>query len=478
MKKNLIKNKQPFVFLKKLHSFWFFLFLMTPVLSYSTQENENPTPWKIYDGELESLKLDLGSETTREIGISEPEKQNYPYFWQIEKDGKKSYILGTIHEGIGFEELLYHEDITAYLRSADFLLKEISQKESELTENEPRLLTERTRNIINELEQLIKNSMSRDYKNEFSNLNEQEQKFLLELWIESYFSKHGSYPNLEDLKSSFFYPHQLQKLIKSSGPRVDIQGVSNNGKRLDTEIEEYFLQHKKSRSVNPPQEELAIENLLISSLQSTLEKSLGESYNTFFPNGFKPERITHRNFTSSLDDYETRQLIDLAKRSLITMEDIKEWIKNYSKRFSEETIKEILNYKLYHFKEYLSQFLSGEITLKESFYHDREKYFLETELRQATIDNILLLDFRNQLWIPKIVEAFEQHNSVFIVAGLAHFINRERNPFNIPELEEYTRQNKNLPTNVLDMLKNEGFKITRFGEGDFVPASSCQTAFL
>ena len=384
-----------------------------------------------------------------------------------------------MHKYVGFQDLLYHEEIKTYLRSADFLLKELSQKEPELTDNKPKSLTTQTKNIINELEQMIKNNKAKNYISEFRNLSEQEQNFLIELWIESYFKTHGRYPNQEDIKSSFVtHPSNLQKLIKSSAPVVDIQGIPENGKKLDKEIENYFLQHKKSRSVNPSQLELTTENIFNSSFQSAMQKNLGEFYNELFPNGFKPERITHQNFTASLDDRKTRHLIDLATSSVITMEDIKEWIKNYDKRFSEETVRITLNYDSFYKKELIRQFLSGEDTIKTGRYRDKEKGFLDIELRQEAEEKKLLLDFRNQLWVPKIIEAFEQHNSVFIIAGLAHFIRQERNPFNIPELEEYTRQTKNLPPNILDMLKNEGFTITRFGEGDFTPTNSCQTAFF
>ena len=59
-----------------------------------------------------------------------------PYFWQIEKDGKSSYVLGTMHDNVVFEELQCHQEIKGYLVSADFLLTEVPRYISNLYELE------------------------------------------------------------------------------------------------------------------------------------------------------------------------------------------------------------------------------------------------------------------------------------------------------------------------------------------------------
>ena len=50
-----------------------------------------------------------------------------PFFWQITKDGKSSYILGTMHDDVRFEELQCHQEIKDYLILSDFLLTEIGR---------------------------------------------------------------------------------------------------------------------------------------------------------------------------------------------------------------------------------------------------------------------------------------------------------------------------------------------------------------
>ena len=399
-------------------------------------------------------------QTNKEATNPDLKKQNYPFFWQIERDGKKSYILGTNHKGVNFNELLFHRDIKDYLRSADFLLSEIpkySQLELEFSTTETTKIMTKGLNYLSSFQ-------IPHYYNQFSSLNQQEIDFLINLWREIYFKKTGNYPSYTESKNKLisFTPPELTKFIESSVKAKTIQEIIktkdirfilwyfiidiknkilenyNSKKTLDYQIEDYFLKHKK-----------------------------------------KPSDSSNIKFSSSLDNVRLEMLINRYTEDTIV--DVKEMIKHYpNNQFSKEEIKEFMNNKLLLRKKIHKLFLSGELNY-ENIEREFENKTGVTNLK--TINNIIKweyfsLDFRNQLWVPKIIEAFEQHNSIFILAGLAHFIKQERNPLNIPELEEYARQNKNIPPNILDMLKNEGFKVTRFGEGDFTPANSCQTAFL
>lgn len=47
-----------------------------------------------------------------------------PYFWEVEKDGKKSYILGTLHMGVALEDLPCSKEISSHLENANVLLTE------------------------------------------------------------------------------------------------------------------------------------------------------------------------------------------------------------------------------------------------------------------------------------------------------------------------------------------------------------------
>ena len=420
---------------EKMKRFLVVFIFMIPVLSVASTEGSERLLPKRAQGigwdqskNPDPIKQVNGNPIAKKQENKEP-KQQTPFFWKIERNGKKSYILGTLHKGISFEELPYHEEIKDYLRESDLLLKETSKNGN--IEKKPRLLTEKTRKIIAELNQRIKISETKDWTNEILNLSQQELDFLVILWREDYFKKHGSYPNKEDIQGSFpfLHPSQLVALIQSSAPKIKIKASYDSSKQLDKEVEDYFLQYKKQA-------------------------------------------------ISFLEDLETESLINQTLLNLITMKDVKEWIENYSKRFSQETIIKNLNHLSSYHKKMDRMYLSGEFNEEDLHRTFLEIDLLETEIRYEEQAHILNLDFRNQLWVPKIISAFEQHDSIFIMAGLAHFIRQKRNPSNIPELEKYTKQNKDLPTNVLDMLKKESFKITRFGEGDFIPATPCQRAFL
>ena len=372
---------------------------------------------------------------------TESEKQNYPFFWQIERDGKKSYILGTIHRDIKLEDLPYHEEIKRHLRSVDLFLPESTREDGKelqdymdsnqwiddnlqrVYEQEDALTENKTiRGLVN----IIRNRMielGRDNSDRFLSLSEKEQNFLLNLY-----HNHPEKEFIQDLSSMM--PPQIENFIISTVPHARLSLKPKIF--LDQTVEDYFVQHNGAIA------------------------------------------------TASLDNLKDFSLMHTAKYLTLTMKDVKDFIENYSERFSDETIAQQKSH-IMRIDEQATQFyLSGEnneqILMKDFF--DREKGFLETELRQDTTDDIFTLDFRNSLWLPKIIEAFEQHNSIFIMAGVAHFIRLERNPLNMPEFEGYTERNKNIPSNILDMLKNEGFKITRLGEGDFIPASSCQSSFL
>ena len=380
-------------------------------------------------------------QTNKEATKPDLKKQNYPFFWQIERDGKKSYILGTTHRDIKLEDLPYHEEIKRHLRSADLLLPEMTREDGKklqdyinsndwiddnlrrVYEQEDTLTENKT---TNELMNIIRNTMTGLWtNNSFSSLSEQEQNFLLNLY-----NNHPRKEFIPDLSSMI--PPQIEEFIVSTVPHARFSLRPTND-FLDLIVQDYFVQHNGHIAI------------------------------------------------TSLDDLRDFSLMHTAKYLSVTIKDVKDFIENYSERFSDETIAQQKNHLLKEDKQHIELYLAGESDNRKGLaikFLDREKGFLETELRQSTTKSIFEQDFRNPLWLPKIITAFEQHNSIFIVAGLNHFIWQERNPFNMPEFKEYTERNKNLPHNILDMLKNEGFKITRFGEGDFVPTNPCQRAFF
>ena len=52
---------------------------------------------------------------------------NKPYFWKVEKDGKTSHFLGTLHNGIPLTELLCSDTIITQLKNSDLVLTELGE---------------------------------------------------------------------------------------------------------------------------------------------------------------------------------------------------------------------------------------------------------------------------------------------------------------------------------------------------------------
>ena len=458
------------------------LFFITPVLSYATQEkqglffeitnlidrmirSESPEVHKDLKKANDSEKLqqvnnlntqNVNNDITNTTNTG-PAKQNYPFFWQIERDGKKSYILGTIHKGVSFKRLPYHEDIKSYLRSADFLLSENpkstgSENSMDAKEGFLEFISEAAKAKIELLSHQQKLSQALN-NGQSSSFSQEEIDFLTNLWNESYFNQHGYYPSYEESKDKVMSLDfsELKQLIESS---------------LATKIKKEVTGNIENISRTVWYSIIDIKNKILYNKKISLDDQI-EDY-------FLEHNSTE--FVSSLDDLKIQYLLS-SENSSTTIEEIKEMIKKYPKnKLSKEEINELIAGMSRYLKELHRRYLSGDMNIKNL---DRDLYIPIVDIIDKIIRrSYLKLDFRNQLWLPKIIKAFEQHNSIFIVAGIDHFLIDEHNPFNIPELEEYARQNKNLPRNIIDMLKNEGFKVTRFGEGDFIPANPCQRAFL
>lgn len=71
-----------------------------------------------------SISYGLSRRPPEELHSEKATKIKSPFFWEVEKEGKVSYILGTIHYGISVHELLCSEVILEKLHNSDLLLTE------------------------------------------------------------------------------------------------------------------------------------------------------------------------------------------------------------------------------------------------------------------------------------------------------------------------------------------------------------------
>ena len=475
-------------------------------------------------------------------------KSQGPFFWQISKDHKSSYVLGTMHSGVNFEELQCHKEIKGHLLESDFLLTEA--RRFKIRSPQQRLI-----------KQIMYDKLLENRGDNFvDSLNDDTKRLLQEILPERYYIRYGENPSsLEEKHQSFekvinqliywdLYQildqacsqltneylidpslletestelkTTLQKLTKKIFDSSIIQNIhqvnfseketisdrSSYGVQLDYQILIDFLNHKQSFVQTP---KLMDDNNLVSQFFSPIEDSvivnlinqlvssgtdligyidqIANSRDDLarfidqFPKPLDDKTVPVNQFVSTLDDSVILLAIPIVRVLTPQREDIEEWVKNFDERCSKDWVIKLRELKeLNRQSDYTEpeidegrlltieekqkkDFISGVMNLnndakKKKFYTDHQ---LDVEYKGFHIKYIM--NFRNEMWRSKIIKAHEQHNSIFIAAGLAHFITQDHNPNNIRALKEYAEANKSLPTNVLDMLKEEGFTVKRMG---------------
>ena len=506
-------------------------------------------------------------------------KSQGPFFWQIQKDNKSSYVLGTMHGGVDFEELQCHNEIKDYLLAADFLLTEALRFKIKGPQ-------------MSLIKQTIYDNILANREDNFvDSLNDDTKKLLQEILPERYYIKYGENPLeskssvrrvsidkknttemlgearvedptvLEEKKQSFeeainqLIYFDLLQILRSActiitnqyrqelankvsrepkptlnnsvnkdiiNPSINFQNIfqvdfvetipnrSFYKGKLDYQILIDFLNYKQSFIQNPklmddnslvsqflsPIEDQEIVNLITQILSSGIDlisyidqiaasrediKNLIEQ----FPKSLDNRTTLVNQFVSPLDDLAILLAIPVVRVLTPQREDIEEWVKNFDERCSKDWViklkeldrqsdyKELDRQSDYKELDRLREqslttgekqkrdFISGVMNLENDAKNKKtyDDHRLDAENNYFRIKYIM--NFRNEIWRPKIIKAHENHNSIFIAAGLAHFITQDHNPNNIRALKDYIEVNKSLPVNVLDMLKEEGFTVKR-----------------
>ena len=352
-------------------------------------------------------------------GLSE--KDRGPFFWEIEKDGKQSYVLGTLREDVKFEELQCYKKIESYLNESDILFREPIEGSA-------------IPYIQEEIDELAEDRVVESQK---TMMNSQSSPVAI-----SDYSYYKLQNILQDYGLDFLNDMlNIKPMEERSIKRCYALNPHDDSMNLDDQIVGHFIKGKPDSGSN-------IETGR--GLMSLITSLIG----------------LIREYTLPFDDSEDVLHWNYLKRSLTTEEDLKEWIDNYEERCSEEVIHGVAQHQEEITNSLREQFLSGELNLED---YERERWdrgvgYLDTEIKQDTIvQTKYLLDYRHERWLPRMVSAHGTYSSVFFAAGLNHFIVQDRNPHNRPELAGYTEAMKGIPPNVLGMLKEEGFAVRRMG---------------
>lgn len=308
-----------------------------------------------------------------------------PFFWTLDKDGKRSYILGTIHQGIALEELQCSELISNRVKSADLVFTEVSPATMKRVAEEQEIL------FITELAEELTHS-GRD----FHNLSPSAQQFFRDKIDQGYNERWLYAPNFDwkELVEKFSY-NGLVRMIRI-----------------------FCIEEHGINSVPQSQES----SFSLVGLDVQIQQLAQDTQRT--------QRYLD-NDEIRLSIHKQRQEIFRPKADLETVE---ETIKNYDKNCSREKFERQEEFRLNFIKKMEEDYKVGKLTVMSLL--DLNGAGRE----QMDFVNEVMLKSRNEIWLTKIIKAFENHNSIFIAAGLLHW------------LGEY---------NLLDMLKEEGFSINR-----------------
>ena len=155
------------------------------------------------DPVLKSIVLDPGLNS--EPKNLEPGKQS-PYFWKVEKEGKTSYFLGTVHVGVSMDELMCRDEVLQQLAQSDLVFVETPSVQTEA------------------FEQAVLQSLFSADGSEFGQLKPVDQTFLREKGAGENFNWVGLY---------FFLAAECLKNFLSQNPAL------SGSVRMDKDIESF-----------------------------------------------------------------------------------------------------------------------------------------------------------------------------------------------------------------------------------------------
>ena len=286
-----------------------------------------------------------------------------PFAWTVEKDGKSSTILGTIHVGLPLNEILCSNKISQKIKNSQLLfieeetqsdidnLSEEEQKklfigsDKEKTEIMSRLslksqdiIRERKGALTNILKELFSHRYESASQTNFNNFSQSNQTFLI---------NQGAHTT-ESYASLFYFINTIA----------------------------YYRAYYSLPSLDKQVKQIALSH-------SVEIKSLDDN--------------NRLNQDFKLLSYFNKPII------FVGYKDVKDLIKNIdnlTKLFQKILLNKVPLYKMY----------------------DIDFFNSATAKEIEGLDTQALLKNRNQLWLEKFLTAHKKHGNIFLSAGLTHFI--------------------------------------------------------
>ena len=300
-----------------------------------------------------------------------------PFFWEMEKDGKISYILGTFHVGVTLEGLQCSSEIKSHLDHSDLLLTEMDQ---------------------NQISQMFI-SQSRE---DFQSLSEKSQGFVKDkmaqmkskgLLPEGFNVENLSFPGLGQLIPKICLSELSRedsvKFIEQMGNEAQQEmGSDVNSLVMDFQIQQIAQSNDISQAYLDDVE--AIKTLFFDDGDSTL--SIAGQFDEFIKN-YEMKGRSQCNYQNLLKEVKE-------KKMFTNLQKIIELYKSGEGKLLNEKTKESI-------KEIITLMSGADASGGQKI----QEFF-----------NQKLLKSRNKQWIEKIVESHEGNDSVFIAAEVSHFI--------------------------------------------------------
>ena len=302
-------------------------------------------------------------------GCSESAKG--PFFWKAEKEGKSIYILGTIHFGVGLEDLQCQSEIFDSLSKADLLWTETDLKRQQEL-----------------MQTAVGTLMMNPSGHSFNSLSEKSQNFLREKSQGRYSDGKAS----EGSKEEVLTEYEAVKKLSYFGLYAYIQSL------CQIEHKEFLADLTSKRKAK---------NMDSSIQQLGRQKSIPQNY---------------------LD--EENYFIELTREQLgkISKEQVEKGIRNYRKNCQQEKIAKVYSQTFDHLEAMISMYKSGRsFDTSETLEIQLRDHGIEEDMINASKDYFRhnFLRKRNKIWLEKLISADEKN--MFVAAGLAHF----QNPYSV-----------------------------------------------
>ena len=289
-----------------------------------------------------------------------------PFVWKVEKEGKVSYILGTIHAGVSLEEIPCYDKISSKIKASDLLFLESVTKKGDL-----------------------------------ESLSEEEQK---KLYIGSV-KKQAEIMfklSLETQETVRLRKAVMFNLLKD---QLTYRYVSVNNEEDFTQ----FSLESQNFLTN------LVSNTEMDSANFIYYLSAISYYRALFslPSLDRQIKEIAQSHSVKMESLDNSLLISQSFRSRETPDKPIQFV---SHNQVEEVIQEMDS-----MTEMYQQLILNAVQIYKTYDVD----LFENVVQNKMIDERVLLKERNELWLKKFLIAHGEYENIFISAGLKHFISSD-----------------------------------------------------